>query len=63
MGRFDLTTGYLAQTYALNHLGLSPKLRENLTQVRYPSGHQIYTHLPSLKQLTADVGQFVGGNR
>lgn len=61
MGRFDLTTGYFAQRYALSHLGLEPKLRANLTQAQYPSGHQIYTHLPSLRQLQADVAQFVTG--
>ena len=58
-GRYDLTTPYLGQQYTLNHLGLDPSLRRHITFKVYPSGHQIYTDIPSLKQLDADAAAFV----
>jgi carboxypeptidase C (cathepsin A) len=59
MGYFDLTTSYLGQTYALDHLGLAPALQEHITIVRFPSGHQIYTEESSLKKLTAAAREFI----
>lgn len=59
MGCYDVTTGYFAQKYMLNHLGLAPPLRANIRQAAYPAGHQLYNHLPTLKQLRSDVADFV----
>ena len=58
-GWFDLTCGYFAQRYMYTHLGLAAPLRGNVAMHYYPSGHQIYTDLPSLKKLRADVAAFV----
>ncbi len=58
-GYYDLTTSYLSQVHTLNHLGLPPSLRRQLTVRFYPSGHQIYTDLPSLRRLRQEVGAFV----
>jgi carboxypeptidase C (cathepsin A) len=55
---YDLDTPYFASKYATNHLGLDPKLRNNLTLIFYEAGHQMYTHLPSLEKLKADVSDF-----
>ncbi len=57
-GLFDVTTGYYTQTYALRHLHLPPELRENVVIEHYPSGHQIYNDLPSLRRATADARRF-----
>ena len=57
-GYYDLDTSYFATKYTVNHLGLDPSLRNNITLAYYDAGHQMYTHLPSLKKLTADVAKF-----
>jgi carboxypeptidase C (cathepsin A) len=58
-GYYDLDTSYFATKYTVNHLGLDPRLRNNTTLAYYDAGHQMYTHLPSLKKLKADVTLFV----
>jgi carboxypeptidase C (cathepsin A) len=57
-GYYDLDTPYFAAAYAANHLELEPGLRNNLTLSFYDGGHQMYTHLPSLKKLWADAARF-----
>jgi len=57
-GYYDLDTSYFATKYTVNHLGLDPSLRNNITLAYYDAGHQMYTHLPSLKKLTTDVAEF-----
>ena len=57
-GHYDLDTPYVAAKYAVNHLGLDPSLRNNITLAYYDAGHQMYTHLPSLKKLKADAALF-----
>jgi len=59
MGYFDLATPYLSQRYALEHIGGDSAVRSRITSVCYPAGYQIYTHIPSLDRLTADVEAFV----
>jgi carboxypeptidase C (cathepsin A) len=62
-GRYDLTTPYLSQQYTFDHMELDPSVRGRLTFKVYPSGHQLYTDLASLKELTADAAAFVDGTR
>jgi len=57
-GRFDLDTPYSSATYTVQHLGLNSSLFKNITMKYYDSGHQVYTNLDALKELTADVGAF-----
>lgn len=57
-GYFDLDTPYFVTKYTINHLGLPANLRDNIIVEYYEAGHQIYTHLPSLKKLTVDVTEF-----
>jgi carboxypeptidase C (cathepsin A) len=57
-GFYDLDTSYFATKYTVNHLGLEPSLRNNITLAYYDGGHQMYTHLPTLRKLTADVTEF-----
>jgi carboxypeptidase C (cathepsin A) len=58
-GYFDLTCGYYAQQYMFSHLQLAPSLKSHIRFVAYPAGHQVYTHEPSLKQLTAEAARFM----
>ncbi len=58
-GRFDLATPYLATDYTFSHLGGSKELTSRITTAYYEAGHMMYTHLPSLKKLRADVVKFM----
>jgi len=60
-GQYDLTTPYLGQKYVLEHMGLDPSRRKNLTFQTYPSGHQLYTDSASRKKLHDDVEAFMAG--
>jgi carboxypeptidase C (cathepsin A) len=57
-GYYDLDTAYFATKYIVNHLNIDPALQSNITLSYYEAGHQMYTHLPSLKKLTQEVTQF-----
>jgi carboxypeptidase C (cathepsin A) len=62
-GYYDLVTAWAGQKYTAEHLGLDPSIRRNLTLAYYPSGHQLYTYLPALKSLRADVAAFMKAAR
>lgn len=58
-GYYDLDAPYFATVYTVNHLGLEPELKKNVTAEFYNAGHQMYTDLPSLKKLRRDVSEFI----
>ena len=58
-GYYDLATPYFATEYTFNHIGLSPELRENISQSFYEAGHMMYVQLKSLEQLNNDLGSFI----
>jgi carboxypeptidase C (cathepsin A) len=58
-GYYDLDTPYMAGRYSLEHLGLDPKLQDNVSIRYYEGGHMLYTHRPSLQRLTEDVMAFL----
>ncbi len=58
-GYYDLDTSYFATKYTVNHLNLDPSSRANITLAYYDGGHQMYTHLPSLKKLKTDASAFI----
>lgn len=58
-GYYDLDAPYFATKYNVAHLGLDPSLRDNITLAFYEAGHQMYTDMPSLKKLRADVSAFI----
>lgn len=60
-GYYDLDVPYFATVYTVNHLGLSPGLRRNVTLKFYRAGHQMYTNPPSLKKLSSDISGFMTG--
>jgi carboxypeptidase C (cathepsin A) len=57
-GLFDLVTTSLATRYTVDHLGLDPRLRGNVSISYYPAGHMMYMHEPSLRQLKSDLARF-----
>ena len=60
-GYYDLDAPYFATVYTVNHLGVAPGLRNNVTLKFYEAGHQMYDDLPSLKKLGRDISQFIRG--
>jgi carboxypeptidase C (cathepsin A) len=58
-GYYDLDAPYFATVYTVNHLGLEPDLRKNVTLKFYRAGHQMYTDRPSLEKLRTDISDFM----
>jgi carboxypeptidase C (cathepsin A) len=58
-GYFDLATPFFASNYTLNHLGLDPSLRSNITIRYYDSGHMVYINDASLAKLKLDISSFL----
>jgi carboxypeptidase C (cathepsin A) len=57
-GQYDLVTTTLATRYIVGHLGIDPRLRDNVTTAAYPAGHMMYMHQPSLDKLKQDLSRF-----
>jgi carboxypeptidase C (cathepsin A) len=57
-GYYDLATPHFAMDYTVRHLGLVPKLRQNVTVRYYEGGHMMYIHEPSMKRLRAHLESF-----
>jgi carboxypeptidase C (cathepsin A) len=57
-GRYDLVTTPLSARYIMDHLGIAPPLRANLSLHEYEAGHMMYMHQPSLARLKADLAAF-----
>jgi len=57
-GYYDMATPYFATEYTLRHMMLDPALRRNVKMTYYESGHMMYIHKPSLRQLTRDAYEF-----
>jgi carboxypeptidase C (cathepsin A) len=57
-GLYDLVTTSLATRYTVDHLGIDPRLRGNISIAYYPAGHMMYMHEPSLRQLKVDLTRF-----
>lgn len=60
-GYEDLATPFLATKYTVNHLDLLDRLRGNITQTFYHSGHMIYHDPTSLRELKQNVAAFISG--
>jgi carboxypeptidase C (cathepsin A) len=58
-GYFDLATPYFAARYEINHLTIPAALRQNIQFAWYQSGHMVYAHEESLKQLHDNVAAFI----
>lgn len=61
-GYFDLATPFYEGVYELQHLAIPSSLVKNIHYAFYQSGHMVYVNLPSLKQLSDNVRQFIETN-
>lgn len=58
-GLFDLATPYFAAEWTMDHLGVPPNVRSQITEAEYMSGHMIYVHEPSLAKFKSNVAAFI----
>ena len=58
-GYYDLATPYFEGIYEMRHLPIPARLQANIEFRQYQSGHMVYAHLPSLKQLHDNVADFI----
>ena len=58
-GYFDLATPYYEGWYEMHHLPIPDKLQSNIEYRYYQSGHMVYAHEESLKELHDNVADFI----
>lgn len=58
-GYFDLATPYYEGIYEMHHLQIPLKMQGNIEYQYFPSGHMVYAHEESLKQLHDRAAAFV----
>ena len=58
-GYFDLATPYFEGIYEMHHLQIPAKMQANIEYQYYQSGHMVYAHQDSLKQIHDRVLAFV----
>jgi carboxypeptidase C (cathepsin A) len=58
-GYFDLATPYYEGWYETHHLPIPPQLQNNISYHYYQSGHMVYAHEESLKELHDAVAGFI----
>ncbi|HEY5289644.1 MAG TPA: hypothetical protein VIJ59_06380, partial [Caulobacteraceae bacterium] len=58
-GYFDLATPYYEGWYEDHHLQIPTKLQSNIEYHYYQSGHMVYAHEASLKQIHDNVSSFI----
>ncbi|MFM7035735.1 MAG: S10 family peptidase [Planctomycetia bacterium] len=59
VGRCDLAVPFLSLVHSIDHLGIDPELRKNVTYAEYESGHMMYLHRPDLEKLHRDLRAFL----
>lgn len=59
MAYFDLGTPYFQGLYEMRHLPIPAGLKKNISYAFYHSGHMVYLHPESLKQLHDNVAKFI----
>ena len=58
-GYFDLATPFYEGIYEMHHLQIPAKLQANIEYRFYQSGHMVYAHEASLKELHDNVAAFI----
>ncbi len=59
MGYFDLGTPYFEGIFEMQHLPMPKALQKNIQYEKYKSGHMVYLHEESHKQLRHSVKKFI----
>jgi len=57
-GYYDLACPFNASIFTINHMGLDPASRSQLSYAYYPSGHMMYIEKGSRKKFHDDVAKF-----
>ena len=58
-GYYDLATPYYEGWYEMHHMPMPAKLQSNIEYHYYQSGHMVYAHEASLKELHDNVAAFI----
>ena len=58
-GYFDISTPFYEGWFEMHHLQIPPALQKNIEFRYYKSGHMVYVHLPTLKELHDNVAAFI----
>jgi carboxypeptidase C (cathepsin A) len=58
-GYFDLATPFYEGWYEMHHLPIPDSLQGNIEYHYYQSGHMVYAHVPSLKEMHDNVADFI----
>jgi len=58
-GLYDLATPYFAAVWTMDHLGLPPELRDNISRADFEAGHMMYVHEPVLSQWKQTLDAFI----
>jgi len=59
MGYYDLATPFFAVKYTLDHMGVNPGLRPNISSSSYEAGHMMYIDNKSNNKLRRDIRAFI----
>lgn len=58
-GYYDLATPFLGIEYTIDHLGLEPAIRDNVSYKYYPAGHMMYIDPASAVIFKKDLAEFI----
>ena len=58
-GIYDLATPYFAAVWTMDHMGLSPDLRDNIQRADFPAGHMMYVEQSLLPDWKATLDAFI----
>jgi carboxypeptidase C (cathepsin A) len=58
-GLYDLATPYFAAVWTMDHMGLPPDLRDNISRADFEAGHMMYVHEPLLPQWKETLDAFI----
>jgi len=62
-GYFDLATPFFEGIFEMQHLPIPARLQKNIEFKFYESGHMVYAHEASLKELHNNVAEFIAGTQ
>jgi carboxypeptidase C (cathepsin A) len=58
-GIYDLATPFFATEQTMDHLGIAPNLRKNISLKYYDAGHMMYVRDEDLAKLKSNVAAFI----